>query len=228
MAWYPVTVRHRVARDNGLFTFSLEAPAGLLRSFQAAGQYHRIMVEQVGESFFAPASSPAESARRGRVDYLARSGSAVANGLVDGASVSVSELMGAGFPLQLANDRHLVLVATGTGIAPIRSVLASWAEHPKARTVDLVYGVREQSEFSFGHDFETWAALGLRAHLTLSRHHPGWHGEVGRVQQRAAALALPNPRETVVFICGQSQMEHEVSDVLRQKGVPAEHIVVNH
>ncbi len=219
---HPAFLRNRRELAGGLFTFSIEPPAAVRSTFHTPGQYHRLAIDGVGESYFALASAPDAAT----FEYLARTGSPLADAFVDGVSVQVSEVVGPGFPLQLACGHNLVLVATGTGIAPIRSVILKLLPQRQAfGRVQLVYGVREASEFAFSSEFDAWAEAGLELHLTLSSKHAGWSGEVGRVQQRLPVLAL---EEAFAFLCGQTTMETEVTELLVRQGLDATRIFVNH
>lgn len=215
-------LRNRRELANGLFTFTLAPPDAIRDTFHTPGQYHRLAVNGAGDSYFALASAPATTP----FEYLARSGSPLADALVDGATVHVSAVLGPGFPLVRARGHDVLLVATGTGIAPIRSVIRTLL--PLRTTfgqVHLVYGVRSDSEFAYASEFSAWAAAGIELHLTLSRRHGGWHGEVGRVQQRLGALTL---NDAYAFLCGQPIMEREVTHQLARQGLESARIFVNH
>lgn len=221
---HPAVVRNRKELANGLFTFSLDPPAAVRGTFHTPGQYHRLAVEGVGESYFAMASAPTASL----FDYLARAGSSVADALIDGAEVTVTAIVGPGFPLQAARGYDVLLVATGTGIAPIRSVIETLLpQRSSFGRVQLVYGARTQSELAFSAEFESWSRAGIGLHLTLSAGHAAWSGEVGRVQQRLTALELA-PGRTFAFLCGQNAMELEVTERLQSLGLATQHICVNH
>lgn len=219
---HPAFLRNRRDLAGGLFTFSIDPPEAVRGTFHTPGQYHRMAIDGVGESYFALASAPNATT----FEYLARTGSLLADAFVDGVSVQVSEVIGPGFPLQMARGHNLILVATGTGIAPIRSVIHTLLPHRSAfGRVQLVYGVRTEPEFAFSTEFEAWAEAGLELHLTLSSKHAGWAGEVGRVQQRLPVLTLD---DAFAFLCGQTTMETEVTDLLVRQGLDATRIFVNH
>lgn len=219
---HPALVRNRRELAEGLFTFSLDPPDAIRGTFHTPGQYHRLTVDGVGESYFALASTPASAT----FEYLARAGTPVADALVDGVAVTVSGVMGPGFPLGAASGHNLLLVATGTGIAPIRSVIQC-VLHRRAEygRVQLVYGVRTEAELAFASELTAWADAGIELHITLSTKQPGWAGEVGRVQQRLAPLELD---DTFAFLCGQPTMESEVSEILVKRGLDPSRIFINH
>ena len=219
---HPALVRNRRELAEGLFTFSLDPPNAIRGTFHTPGQYHRLAVDGVGESYFALASTPDSPT----FEYLARSGTPVADALVDGVAVSMSGVMGPGFPLDEAKGHSVLLVATGTGIAPIRSVIQCVLQRRSQFVrVQLVYGVRTEAELAFTSEYATWVNAGIELHITLSAKQPGWAGEVGRVQVRLAAVELD---DTFTFLCGQTTMESEVSEILVKRGLDARRIFINH
>ena len=221
-AGHPALLRNRRELASGLFTFTLDPPDTVRGTFHTPGQYHRLSVAGVGESYFALASAPSASS----FEYLARTGSDVADALVEGAEVSISELVGPGFPLHRARGQSLLMVATGTGIAPIRSVIHTLlADRGQVGRVQVVYGARTPAELAFSSEYEAWVTAGLELHLTVTAKHAGWVGEVGRVQARLAALVFDDP---TVFLCGQSAMESEVAEILQENGVIPAKIFLNH
>jgi len=219
---HPAFLRNRRELANGLFTISLDPPEAVRATFHTPGQYHRLTIEGVGESYFALASAPTATT----FEYLVRGGSTVADAMVDGLAVALSAVAGPGFPLQQAVGHHLIMVATGTGIAPIRSVIQTiLPQRARFGRVQLVYGARTEPELAFSSEFEAWASAGLELHLTLSSKHPGWKGEVGRVQQRLSPLEKTG---AFAFLCGQAEMETEVAGLLVSQGVEAARIFLNH
>ena len=96
----------------------------LAREHVVPGQYGMLSIEGVGQSFFAIASPPA--GRPDLLEFLVKEGSALADALIRapvGASIRVSKPMGTGFPIDKARGKDVVLVATGSGISPIRSLI---------------------------------------------------------------------------------------------------------
>jgi len=117
------------------------------------------------------------------------------------------------FTLSSAREKGapLLFVATGTGISPFHSFLASDA------TLDflLLHGVRTTSELVLERDF-----AGKRLVSCVSRE-PG-----GSIQGRVtdALRTREIAPETHAFLCGNCDMIYEVFDLLRAKGVPSDQI----
>lgn len=123
-------------------------------------------------------------------------------------------------------DRDVVLVGTGTGIAPYRSMLPQLdALLASGRSVDLVFGARDESQFLYDED---WNALGERHgnfgywrcadEATDPDRWAAGGGVVGRVQ---VALQHIEGRtaQAVFYLCGNPAMVDDVKEQLEASGV---------
>ena len=105
------------------------------------------------------------------------------------------------------SPRDLLFVATGTGIAPFRSMLWSLAEASSSRLVTLVWGLRSERDLYYQDEL-----IGLRERLpgfsfvtTLSQPTGAWPGTTGRVtgivETRVASVG-----NLEAFLCGNGGM----------------------
>jgi CDP-4-dehydro-6-deoxyglucose reductase len=114
--------------------------------------------------------------------------------------------------------RDSLLIATGTGIAPFRSILlASLNDSSAAFT--LLFGVRYESHLMYRSEFEAMAVEYPRFRFwpTLSRPEPGWTGRVGHVQSHLTE-ALGERRDIDVYLCGLKAMVDDVRVILKGMG----------
>jgi ferredoxin-NADP reductase len=83
-----------------------------------------------------------------------------------------------------------LFVATGTGLAPLRSMLAE-ALAGEHSPFTLLFGCRTEDDILWREELETWAARDARFRLevTLSRPDAGWSGRRGYVQTHVQELA---------------------------------------
>jgi len=129
------------------------------------------------------------------------------------------------FYLRPSAGQDVIFLATGTGIAPIRSMLMQLATLPEAerpRSVSLYWGGRHLAD----HYADPSPLLpGLRYVPVLSRGDIHWHGARGHVQDvllheiahgRAPALA-----DAVAYACGSEAMIHGARGLLANAGLPA-------
>jgi CDP-4-dehydro-6-deoxyglucose reductase, E3 len=111
--------------------------------------------------------------------------------------------------------RDSVLVATGTGIAPLRSMLLSRLPEDREFSHTLVFGVRYEHAILYREEFEELAARrpNFSFRPTLTRPEPGWTGRTGRVQAHVVQAAGAR-RDLDVYICGLWEMVRDVRDML--------------
>jgi len=116
---------------------------------------------------------------------------------------------------------EVLLVATGSGIAPILSILGHAAATGDARRFRCFYGARTVADLpDFAAVAAARAALGERFEYLpcLSRPEAGWAGRSGRVtlalQREAGALA-----DTDAYLCGAPAMCDAVGTLLEAKGI---------
>jgi ferredoxin-NADP reductase len=147
-----------------------------------------------------------------------------------------------------------ILVATGTGIAPMRGYL-QWLfpdggpDRSNGKQIWLVYGTRHESDIYYQKEFEALAARIPNFHYlpTLSRAHESWTGRRGYVQEhvariieeRAARLNQPFPApppdpsllqselnfDIYAYICGLNEMVSSVRERLAALGWHKKQIV---
>jgi ferredoxin-NADP reductase len=119
-----------------------------------------------------------------------------------------------------------IFVATGTGIAPFRSMLLSQLnEHPDRR-LTLIFGVRHEHGLLYDDEFGTLASLhpNLVYQPTLTRPPGPWTGRTGRVQQHVLE-ALGDRRDVDVYICGLREMVDDVRLKLKEIGLDRKRII---
>lgn len=126
--------------------------------------------------------------------------------------------------------RRAVFIATGTGIAPFRSMLLDHLPRTQPH-VTLLFGVRYGSGLLYREDLETLAAEypNFRFLPTITRPDDNWTGRTGRVQSHLdEALAIRTPEEIAnidVYICGLKEMVDDVRKELKARGFDRKQII---
>ncbi len=126
-------------------------------------------------------------------------------------------------------NRRYLLVGTGTGVAPYRSMLPVLAQQMREREVEVVLlaGARAPGELLYGAEFRAFADAHPRFRYipSLSRQlpeagSPHAHPDVrrGYVQQQLAAVA-PDPATDVAYLCGNPVMVDAVVEALKGHGL---------
>jgi len=117
--------------------------------------------------------------------------------------------------------RVSILIATGTGIAPFRSILqASLKASSPAFT--LLFGVRYESHLLYREEFEEMARTHANFQFwpTLTRPDAEWKGRQGRVQTHLAEAigSLGERRDVDFYLCGLKEMVDEIRGLLKGQG----------
>jgi ferredoxin-NADP reductase len=130
-----------------------------------------------------------------------------------------------GLPSPLA-ERRLLLVAGGTGIAPLRSVIWDTLEREPDVAVTLIYSARAPEEFAFLEELGGLESA-QRIELVLTVTRPSattWTGSRGRID-RALMTATLKTAETRCLLCGPSGFVADVRALLADAGVSRDRIV---
>lgn len=127
---------------------------------------------------------------------------------------------GGHFYLREDPERELLFIASGTGIAPIRSMLLANAERPDPRPATLFWGLRSQRDLYAQQELAELSRrmLTFTAIMTLSRPEPGWSGSSGRVQ-RLIEERISSVKSLAVYLCGNSAMIADATSLLQKKGL---------
>lgn len=122
--------------------------------------------------------------------------------------------------------RDSILVATGTGIAPIRGfvqwLFANDSRH-QGHEIHLVYGTRYETDIYYkdyfdliAHDFSNFHYV-----VTLSRGSENWKGERGYVQDHVRKLVQARPesdrKNLDAYICGLNDMVSSTRKMLKEE-----------
>ena len=114
--------------------------------------------------------------------------------------------------------RDSLLIATGTGIAPFRSMLKI-ALQPNSPAFTLLFGVRHESHLLYRQEFEEMEREfpQFRFWPTLTQPGPDWRGRTGRVQTHLTE-AIAGRKDIDIYLCGLRPMVDDVRQVLKGMG----------
>ncbi len=117
-----------------------------------------------------------------------------------------------------------MLVATGTGVVPYRTMLPEIARRIRDQGTEfvLLFGVRTPEELLYGNEFEAFenAHPGFDFYPVYSRvrrHHLAGNERSGYVQRCFGELD-PDPEQDMFFLCGNPDMIDESVEELKERG----------
>ena len=122
--------------------------------------------------------------------------------------------------------REAIFIATGTGVAPFRSMILAEQAAAAPRPMTLLFGVRYEPSLMYREEFEDWAARtpSFRFWPTLSRPDENWKGRTGHVQTHLDE-AIGDRRDLDVYICGLKLMVDDVRERLKALGFDRKQII---
>lgn len=172
------------------------------------GQYMNVILPDGSARSFSMASKPAGN----RVDFHIRR---IDGGyftqdrlsrLQAGDRLDVELPLGS-FHFRAQDYRPLLMVATGTGLAPVKAMLESLMDDPDCPPVSLYWGARTNTDLYLHDDIRAWGErlYDFNYVPVLSRADADWNGRKGYVQD-AVCADLGDLSEHAIYLCGSPHM----------------------
>lgn len=124
------------------------------------------------------------------------------------------------FPAEPA-ERRFLLIAGGTGIAPLRAMLHHALTVPHD-AIGLLFSARTPGEFAYEQEFRSLAQerqIELELRVTREVAADDWGGVRGRLGRDDLA-PLVHDRATLCFVCGPPALVEDIPRILADLGVP--------
>lgn len=135
------------------------------------------------------------------------------------------------FTRPAASATPSLLIATGTGVTPMRSMLLAAIAAGAHSPMWLLLGARHEEDLVYREEFEAMARSHafVRFEPTLSKPHEGWTGRHGYVQTHVrelwAELQSRGSGEPHAYVCGLERMVGSVRELLRKDmGLPRQQV----
>ena len=217
----PIVQEIRQLTEHVLF-FICTLPKGTDFSF-VAGQYATLIIDPVTRRQYSFASPPSELPALSFVVDTAPMGPGSQFFLRLRKGDSMQMLAPLGTFMMKDSPRKKVLVATGTGIAPFRSMLRN-----EISNCSLYWGLRFEKDIYWREEFEALAGqyTGFQFSLTLSKPSAIWRGYTGHVTERMCEIEK-DAGFCDYYICGGGNMIRDVVKCLSERGVKKEQILTD-
>jgi ferredoxin-NADP reductase len=121
-----------------------------------------------------------------------------------------------------SNDKKLLFLAGGTGIAPFLSMLKQIEEKGLEMDIVLMYSVRYAADIICRKDLEGWeASLNARCCVTVTRpeQSPEWTGEKGHIDSNMIRKYASDVTDRTCYIVGPLAFTKAMKDTLKALGV---------
>lgn len=226
----PVPFRVKRHRKETRDTYTLELmPVDDHPGFRfAPGQFNMLYKFGVGEVAISISGDPTVGLPLIHTIRAVGSVTHVMQSLRSGDIIGVRGPYGVPWPMEMADQRDVIIVAGGIGLAPVRPVLYQLlANRGRYGKVILLYGTRTPEDIIYRQELETWRSrFDLEVHVTVDRATGAWRGNVGVVTTLVPKLSF-DPMHTLAIICGPEIMMRFTALELLKRDVWANKIFIS-
>lgn len=221
-----ITDRRRETADS--WTLELEPSDGGPPISYLPGQFNMIYAFGIGE---VPISISGEANADGPLVHTVRDVGAVSAAICrarPGETLGVRGPYGSAWPVAAAGGRHLLIVAGGVGLAPLRPALRdALARRDELARLTLLVGGRTPADLLFRDELEELHAdPRLEVAVTVDSAPGGWRGHVGVVTTLIDDLDF-DPVGTTALMCGPEVMMRFAAEALTGRGVSVADLYVS-
>jgi NAD(P)H-flavin reductase len=192
------------------------------------GQFNMLYFPGVGEAAISISSGPSDHDLIHTIRVAGDVTTAISK-LGAGDVIGLRGPFGYGWPMEEAENRDLIIIAGGVGIASLRSVMRYIFTSPRSCTnkVIIVYGAKTPKDIIFRDEFPRYRDA-FQILVTVDKADPEeyWRGEVGLVTRLTEKISY-NPLNATAFICGPEIMMRASAKELVATGVPGEKIFLS-
>ncbi len=223
---FRVSASRRETGDS--WTLTLEPADGGPPPAFRAGQFNMIYAFGVGE---VPISISGDPGAGGPLEHTVRAVGPVSAAICrarPGEQLGVRGPFGSSWPLEAAAGRHVVVVAGGVGLAPLRpAVLGALAQRHRLEGLALLCGGRSPAELLFQPELESWREdPRLDVGITVDTASGDWRGHVGVVTTLIDGARF-DPARALAFVVGPEVMMRFTVEALLARGMDAGDVYVS-
>ncbi len=117
--------------------------------------------------------------------------------------------------------KDLIMIAGGTGLAPIMSMIRYIVNRRLPNKIKLLYSVRSPEHILYKQELRKINELeNITTTLTMTRlqETDKWDGNVGRIEKKVIEDQIEDFKNSLFFICGPDKMIDDIIKILREMG----------
>ena len=145
-----------------------------------------------------------------------------------GDKVWMRGVHGNGYPMTEYNQKQLIVIAGGTGVAPVKGLLSHFCHHPESiKQLDMILGFKNREAVLFQQDLKLWRER-QNLIVTLDEGEADEQFRVGRVTDYIDQLDFSDPEAIQAIVVGPPIMIKFVVLALLERGLSKEQIWVDY
>ncbi len=126
------------------------------------------------------------------------------------------------FTFDEVNDKHIVLIAGGVGVTPLRGMLQYVLDKKLDTKVTILLSCQTSDVIPYKKELlelQKSKPKNVKVYITVTREDAAWNGPKGRLNADTLRKEIENPADAKYFICGLNAMVDTLAGVLSEMGV---------
>ncbi|MFR4161135.1 MAG: anaerobic sulfite reductase subunit AsrB [Paraclostridium sordellii] len=179
------------------------------------GQFYEISIPKYGESPISVSGTGKDY-----IDFTIRKVGKVTDEIFSykvGDKFFLRGPYGNGFDISLYEDREIVVVAGGSGLAPVRGIMDYYYDNfEKCKSFKLIVGFKSPKDILFKDDLKRWSEK-LDVIVTVDGAEEGYEGNIGLVTKYIPSLEIKNIDNVSAIVVGPPiMMKFTVGEFLKR------------
>ncbi|MCA9057440.1 MAG: Ni/Fe hydrogenase subunit gamma, partial [Planctomycetaceae bacterium] len=163
----------------GVATYDLVLTNKALSFSFKPGQFNMLYLPGLGEIAISISGDPGQT---GVIPHTIREAGLVTRALAElplNSEIGIRGPFGSSWPVEEAVGKHVILVAGGIGLAPLRPAIYEILRRRREfGQVDVLVGARTPAGLLYPDEYDAWDAAGIQVQTTVDRGVAGWNGHV--------------------------------------------------
>ncbi|MBU1109933.1 MAG: anaerobic sulfite reductase subunit AsrB [Candidatus Riflebacteria bacterium] len=208
------------AETESEFTLTVQAVCSI-----TPGQFFQVSLPRIGEAPISVSNYGSDWIQF-TIRAVGKLTGAIQN-LKTGENLFIRGPYGTGFPVDRFKNSRLVIVAGGSGVAPVRPLVDQVVNGQlPVKSLDLIAGFKNRASIIFTDDLVQWQQKSNLT-LTIDKQEEGWDGATGLVTEHIRKLRFDTFDDLQVIVVGPPVMMKFATAEFRMLQVPAERIWVS-